>query len=400
PEEFKGSDPNACSQWLTEKLEHTRKALALELGLSPRLGKTILAAAETAAWARLSRGERDNLRSALLEQGLDPLWVMLPRTVLDQTIQDLAKTTAKAIEDRAENKRRKAAGLKPMKAAGFPRFQKFSFANSIRFQVVATKNKDVREAWSRKELVIPGLGRLKTREGGYAWPNTPPKLVTVARSANGTWHASFVCGPGQVRSARQRRLDRLGVTWEPLPLCPSTGLPAIEGLDMSLTEKAVSNVHGNLGRTRYLKRCAQALRFRSKALSRAQKGSRRYQRVQLALGRLHVRVANHRQHENRTAAQRVADRSAIVCVETLKLAFLQKNRRLAQSTADLGWGQFLKELEQAMAARGHLLLYAGQFDPTTQTCPGCGTLNRALKNNLSTRAWQCQACGADHGRDH
>ena len=262
PEEWAGSDTNACSKWLTGKLESIRNALALELGLSPSLGKTKLASAETAAWARLSRGERDNLRSALLEQGLDPLWVLLPRTVLDQTIQDLAKTTAKAIADRAENKRRKVAGLKPLRAAGFPQFQKFSYANSIRFQLVAEKQKEFREAWERKELLIPALGRLKIRESGYAWPATPPKLVTLARSADGSWHVSFVCAPGQARCARQRRLERQGIIWEPLPLNPLTGLPAIEGLDMSLEDKAVSNVHGNLGRIRYLKRCASHLRFR------------------------------------------------------------------------------------------------------------------------------------------
>ena len=39
PEEFAGSDTNACSQWLTRQLEKTRNALALELGLSPGLGK-------------------------------------------------------------------------------------------------------------------------------------------------------------------------------------------------------------------------------------------------------------------------------------------------------------------------------------------------------------------------
>ena len=180
PEEFAGSDTNACSQWLTRQLENTRKAVALELGVSKSLGKKNLSDVLTQHWARLSRGERDNIRSSLLEQGLDPLWVLLPRTVLDQTIQDLAKTTAKAISDRAENKRRKAAGLKPLRAAGFPQFQKFSYANSIRFQLVAEKQKEFREAWERKELLIPALGRLKIRESGYAWPATPPKLVTAA----------------------------------------------------------------------------------------------------------------------------------------------------------------------------------------------------------------------------
>ncbi len=399
PEEFRGSDTNACSQWLTVQLEKTRHALALELGLSPTLGKTTLAATEVAAWSRLSRGERDSLRSSLLEQGLDPRGVMLPRTVLDQTVQDLAKTIAKAIADRAENKRRKEAGLKTLKPAGFPQFQKFSYGNSIRFQLVADKQKDFREAWERQELFIPGLGRLRVRESGYAWPATPAKLVTLARGADGAWHASFVCAPGQARSARARRLEREGKAWEALPLGPG-GLPAIEGLDMSLTEKAVSNVHGSLGRTRYLKRCASQLRFRDKQVSRGQKGSNRNFKALRKRGRLHVQVANHRQHENRAAAQRIAQRSAIVCLETLQLAFMTQTR-LAKSLYDLGWGQFLAELERAMAARGHLLLYAGQFDPTTQTCPACGAVNTALKGAkaLNIRHWDCPSCHTPHSRD-
>ena len=180
-----------------------------------------------------------------------------------------------------------------------------------------------------------------------------------------------------------------------------TGLPTIEGLDMSLEDKAVSNVHGNLGRIRYLKRCANALRFRNQAVSRGQPGSRRNFKAKRKLGALHVNVAQHRQHENRAAAQAIASRSAIVCVETLKLGFMQKNSRLAQSIADLGWGQFLNELDRAMAARGHLLLYAGQFDPTTQTCPACGVVNKALKGvkALKIRQWDCAHCHTHHDRD-
>ena len=320
--------------------------------------------------------------------------------MLSQTIQDLAKTIAKAISDRAENKRRKAAGLKTLKPAGFPQFQKFSYGNSLRFQLEAEKNTSYREAWERQELFIPGLGRLRVRESGYAWPATPAKLVTLARGADGAWHASFICAPGQARSARARRLEREGKAWEALPLGPG-GLPAIEGLDMSLEDKAVSNVHGNLGRTRYLKRCASQLRFRDKQVSRGQKGSKRNLKALRKRGQLHVRIANHRQHENRAAAQRIASRSAIVCVETLKLVFMQKNRRLSQSIADLGWGQFLTELDRAMAARGHLLLYAGQFDPTTQTCPGCGFKNESLKGAkaLDIRQWDCPSCHVQHDRD-
>ena len=78
-----------------------------------------------------------------------------------------------------------------------------------------------------------------------------------------------------------------------------------------------------------------------------------------------------------------------------------RNSRLAKSIHDLGWGTFVSYLEQAMAARGHLLLRAGQFDPTTQACstPGCGYINRQLRNNLKLRVWDCPRCGQHHDRD-
>ena len=78
-----------------------------------------------------------------------------------------------------------------------------------------------------------------------------------------------------------------------------------------------------------------------------------------------------------------------------------RNSRLAKSIHDLGWGTFMAYLEQAMAARGHLLLRAGQFDPTTQACstPGCGYINRQLRNNLKLRVWDCPRCGQHHDRD-
>lgn len=73
-------------------------------------------------------------------------WLLLPRTVLDQVVQDLKKTLGKAIKDRAENKRRKAMGLKPVRAAGFPVHKKWEFATSLRMQVVASKNQAFRDA--------------------------------------------------------------------------------------------------------------------------------------------------------------------------------------------------------------------------------------------------------------
>ena len=255
-------------------------------------------------------------------------------------------------------------------------------------------------AWSAGEIVLPGLGRLLERESGYDFPKTPPKLITLSRNAANQWHVSFVCVEGEGLGARKRTQVMTGKAWADLPK-DANGLPTIEGLDMSLPDLGVSNKHGKLGRVRHLKRYARRLRQANKAVSRKRKGSGRWKAACRRLGKVHTRVANVRAATLKQAATTIADRSAIVCVETLQLAFLAKNSRLAKSLYDLGWGEFLRYLDQAMAARGHLLLYAGQFTPTTQACstPGCGYINRTLKNNLSLRAWDCPKCGTHHDRD-
>lgn len=392
------NDADACFRWLTERLEATRKAVVKEFGLTG--GKAAISSELAKAWASLTRDERDEVVERHAAHDRHVQWLLLPRTVLDQVVQDLKKTLGKAIKDRAENKRRKAMGLKPIKMAGFPVHKKWEFATGLRMQVVASKNQAFRDAWKAGQLLLPGLGLIRVREHGYKWPATPPSLITLSRSAGNAWHVSFVCVEGEARSARRRRLDREGRDWEALPL-DSQGLPALEALDMSLADKAVSNVHGKMGRKRYLKTCASKLRFRNKQLARRQKGTGRWKKSVRKLGRLHDQVKNERAHENRAQAQAVANRSAIVCVETLKTQFMLKNKHLAQSVSDLGWGQFLKELEQAMAVRGHLLLYAGQFDPTTQTCPGFGFKNVSLKGTkaLHIRSWDCPHCQLHHDRD-
>ena len=402
PSNLAGSDCAVLSQWLTGELEKARAFAVREFGLV--CGKTQLGEAFSTAWSHLSRGEKQEVRDRCKDLELHLDWLLVPRTVLDQVVRDLDKTCKKAIKDRKERKKQQSANSKNSKKvrlAGFPGFHKWLHAGSVRLQVEADKNTAFREGWSRKEAVIPGLGRVKLRESGYDWPSTPPKLITLARDAAGAWHVAFVCVEDQGLSARKRRLAKEGKTWSPLPLDPSTGLPAIEAMDMSLPDLAVSNVHGKLGRTRHEKAYARRLRQANKRVSRRQKGSGRWKKACRVLGKVHTRVANVRDAGLRQAAQTVADRSAIVCVETLRLAFICKNSRLAKSIHDLGWGKFVTYLEQAMAARGHLLLKSGQFDPTTQACstPDCGFINRQLRNNLKLCVWDCPRCGCHHDRD-
>ena len=49
------------------------------------------------------------------------------------------------------------------------------------------------------------------------------------------------------------------------------------------------------------------------------------------------------------------------------------------------------------AWRGGMVLFAGQFAPTSRTCSGCGSYQSEF--SLKIRQWTCPACGAVHDRD-
>lgn len=190
---------NACSAWLTGRLQKARARVPLELGLGEEeRSMRTLGEAVGARLRHLTRSEQDEVTDAWL--------LTVPRTVFDQVLQDIKKSWSKALKDRKE---------KLKKPAGFPKPRKrFRYASSIRVQLVAEKNQAVRDHWAQGEIFIPGLGKLDFRDSGYVLPKTPPSLFTLGRDAAGRVHATFVCveseGPwaGEGTLVRQERLKR------------------------------------------------------------------------------------------------------------------------------------------------------------------------------------------------
>ena len=73
-----------------------------------------------------------------------------------------------------------------------------------------------------------------------------------------------------------------------------------------------------------------------------------------------------------------------------------KNHCLARAVADVGMGEFRRQIEYKTVWNGEKLFVAGRFFPSSRLCPDCGCINSELK--LSDRTWICD-CGAVHDRD-
>jgi putative transposase len=72
--------------------------------------------------------------------------------------------------------------------------------------------------------------------------------------------------------------------------------------------------------------------------------------------------------------------------------------RLAKSVHDAGWGILFRLVHEKTAEYGREVYVVSQWEPTSQVCSVCGTLDG--KKPLSVREWTCSGCGTRLDRDY
>ena len=84
-------------------------------------------------------------------------------------------------------------------------------------------------------------------------------------------------------------------------------------------------------------------------------------------------------------------------VETLNVAGMIRNRRLARANADASMSGFLVKLAYKCGWYGAEFVKADQWFVSSKLCAHCGWKNDKLM--LSHRAWWCGGCGVLNDRD-
>jgi putative transposase len=227
-------------------------------------------------------------------------------------------------------------------------------------------------------LNLPKIGAVKVK-WSRTLPTTPTS-VTVIKDAAGRYFASFVIDTDS--AADQARM-------------PDTDRTI--GIDLGLTHFAVLSDGTKIDSPRFLRRAEKKLKKTHKELSRKQKGSKNRARARLKVARAHAKVADARREFHHQLSTRLICENQGIAVEDLSVAGLARTR-LAKSVHDAGWSQFVAMLEYKAERYGRTLVKIGRFEPTSQTCHACGTVDGPKP--LSVREWTCAACGTVHDRDH
>jgi putative transposase len=216
----------------------------------------------------------------------------------------------------------------------------------------------------------------------WSWPEVDadaldPTMVIMCREPDGRWYVTFTIdtdGPGPLEPAGHA-----------------------VGVDLGVTDFAVTSDGERIANPRHLARKARNLARYQRRLARCQKGSANRAKAAAKVASAHRKVRHARRDFLHRASTRLVRENDMIVIEDLAVRNMVRNRHLARAISDCGWGEFRRQLAYKCERYGRDLVVLGRWYPSSKTCSACGYLLAEL--SLGTRQWTCPSCGARHDRD-
>ena len=256
----------------------------------------------------------------------------------------------------------------PKLKARYPRFKRKDGRQSIRLTKAAFRYRD-------GEITI---AKAKTRLP-IRWSRplpSEPTSITISRDRAGRYFISCLCD----------------FSPEALPVRPKT-----VGIDLGLSDLFITSEGVKSGNPRHLKRYEAKLAYLQRRLAKKQKGSANRNKLRQKAARLHAKIADCRRDALHKATRTLINENQVLCIESLNITGMVKNRHLAKAISDAGWGEFVRQLEYKAEWAGRQVVKVSQWFPSSKLCHGCG--HKVEKLPLSQRHWHCKGCGEPIDRD-
>src|SRR5215210_2609668 len=258
--------------------------------------------------------------------------------------------------------------VKAGECPGYPRFRGEERFRTVEFPSYGDgcKLKD------NGRLYIQRIGHIKVKlhrpiEGRI-------KTVSLKRSC-GKWYVVFSCDLGDAPEA--------------------TGDGPAVGIDLGLKSFLITSDGASVEPPRYYRKAQKKLRRTQRSLSRKKKGSAQRNKARHRVAKLHEKTANQRRDFHHKQARKLVDAHGLIAHEALNVKGIARTR-LAKSTHDAGWAQFVNILA-GKAEEAGVRVVAVDPQNTTQACSSCGAMPE-VKKTLSDRTHSC-SCGYVADRD-
>jgi len=169
------------------------------------------------------------------------------------------------------------------------------------------------------------------------------------------------------------------------------------GIDLGLHDMVALDSGEKVGNPRFFAQDEKKLAQAQRRLAKKQRGSRNRDKARKKVARIHARIADRRRDFTQKLSTRLIRENQTICIESLRVKAMVKHPTLAKAIHDVGWGEFVRQLEYKAHWYGRTLVAIDRWYPSSKRCHACGHVLDALA--LETRHWTCPECGAIHDRD-
>jgi putative transposase len=168
------------------------------------------------------------------------------------------------------------------------------------------------------------------------------------------------------------------------------------GIDVGLKAFYTDSEGNTAENPRHYRKAEKRLKRLQRRLSKKQKRSANRKKARKAVAKAHLKVQRQREDFARKQANALVSSHDLIAFENLHIRNMVRNRHLAKSIHDAGWGRFLSWVNYYASLHDiPVVAVSAQF--TTQDCSACGT---RVKKSLSVRTHICTGCGVVLDRDH
>jgi putative transposase len=179
---------------------------------------------------------------------------------------------------------------------------------------------------------------------------------------------------------------------KPLPVTPK-----MVGLDLGIKSMVALSTGESVGNPRFFQKDEKRLAKAQRRHAKKKKGSKNRDKARLKVAKIHARIQDRRRDSQHKLSTRMVHENQVICVESLAVKNMVKNHCLAKAISDVGWGEFVRQLEYKAKWYGRTLVKIDRFYPSSKTCSACKHVLDSL--TLDRREWVCPLCGVVHDRD-
>ena len=254
--------------------------------------------------------------------------------------------------------------------AEYPKFHKKQGTQSASYMSSAFK-------WDGKQLTLAKMDApLDIHWSRHLPKGIKPSSVTVSKDSAGRYFVSLLV---------EEDIKALPVINKQI------------GLDLGLKSMVITSDGQTCGNPKFFHKEEKKLARAQRRLAKKKKGSKNRNKVRLKVARIHARISDRRRDSQHKLSTQLIRENQVVCVESLQVKNMVKNHCLAKAISDVGWSEFIRQLEYKAEWYGRTLVKIDKFYPSSKRCFDCGHVLSSL--TLDIRSWTCPQCGVVHDRD-